>query len=90
MAALQSDALCHCTQTSIPHASLALNDTMLHHRPSPNNPHPFVSHLLRSTATEWQSYVKHPFVLQLGRGTLDPDAFRHYIIQDWHYLRNCT
>ncbi|KAJ9107521.1 hypothetical protein QFC21_000978 [Naganishia friedmannii] len=37
---------------------------------------------------KWQSYVKHPFVLQLGKGTLDPEAFRHYIIQDWHYLRN--
>lgn len=62
---------------------------VLNDRPSPNNPHPFVSHLLRSTAAEWQAYVKHPFVLRLGRGTLDPEAFRHYIIQDWHYLRNC-
>ncbi|KAJ9123236.1 hypothetical protein QFC22_001431 [Naganishia vaughanmartiniae] len=55
---------------------------------SSSDPHPFVSHLLRSTSQEWQSYVKHPFVQQLGKGTLDPEAFRHYIIQDWHYLRN--
>lgn len=59
-------------------------------RPFSSDPHPFVSHLIRSTSEEWQAYVKHPFVLQLGRGTLDPDAFRHYIIQDWHYLRNCA
>ncbi|KAJ9100000.1 hypothetical protein QFC19_005817 [Naganishia cerealis] len=60
----------------------------LNHGPTSSDPHPFVSHLLRSTSEEWQSYVKHPFVLQLGKGTLDPEAFRHYIIQDWHYLRN--
>lgn len=56
--------------------------------PSSGDPHPFVSHLLRSTSEEWQSYVKHPFVIELGKGTLAPEAFRHYIIQDWHYLRN--
>ncbi|KAJ9124444.1 hypothetical protein QFC24_003233 [Naganishia onofrii] len=35
--------------------------------PSSGDPHPFVSHLLRSTSEEWQSYVKHPFVIELGK-----------------------
>jgi thiaminase len=48
-----------------------------------------MSFLLRSSPDEWKGYVRHPFVLQLGKGTLPVECFRHYIIQDWHYLRHC-
>lgn len=58
-------------------------------RPTAANPHPFMSFLLRSTPKEWRGYVRHPFVIQLGKGTLPIECFRHYIIQDWHYLRHC-
>lgn len=41
--------------------------------------------LLRSLTSQ----VRHPFVVQLGKGTLPRDAFEHYIKQDYHYLRHC-
>jgi hydroxymethylpyrimidine/phosphomethylpyrimidine kinase len=74
-------------------------------RPTRHNPHPFLSHLIQSDLPLWQSYVglyqklrqpiesvqvRHPFVIQLGRGTLPQDCFQHYIIQDYHYLRHCA
>ena len=33
--------------------------------------------------------MRHPFVVQLGKGTLPRDCFEHYIKQDYHYLRHC-
>lgn len=33
--------------------------------------------------------VRHPFVVQLGKGTLPQECFEHYIKQDYHYLRHC-
>ena len=35
----------------------------------------------------WQASFQHPFVLQLQEGTLEPDIFRYYLIQDAYYLR---
>jgi hypothetical protein len=32
--------------------------------------------------------LRHPFVTGLTDGSLDPDAFRHYVLQDAHYLRD--
>lgn len=32
--------------------------------------------------------IRHPFVTGLTDGSLDPDAFRHYVLQDAHYLRD--
>ena len=58
-------------------------------RPTKSNPHPFVSHLIKSTASSWKRYVRHPFVDQLGKGTLKQECFKHYIIQDWIYLKHC-
>jgi thiaminase (transcriptional activator TenA) len=34
----------------------------------------------------WTRYVRHPFVQQLGEGTLAPAAFRHYLTQDYLFL----
>lgn len=42
--------------------------------------------LRRDAAAEWESYVAHPFVVALGRGTLPLPAFRHYLIQDYLFL----
>jgi len=57
--------------------------------PTAHNPHPFLSHLVQSDLPLWRSYVRHPFVAQLGEGTLPKESFVHYIKQDYHYLRHC-
>ena len=42
---------------------------------------------LKAAATaEWSSYVDHPFVRQLGAGTLPQAAFRTYLVQDYLFL----
>jgi hydroxymethylpyrimidine/phosphomethylpyrimidine kinase len=48
-----------------------------------------MTHLIQSDLGLWKSYVKHPFVVQLGQGTLPRECFEHYIKQDYHYLRHC-
>ena len=42
--------------------------------------------LKQSSAAEWQDYIQHPFVQQLGAGTLEADAFKHYLKQDYLFL----
>jgi thiaminase/transcriptional activator TenA len=42
--------------------------------------------LKQSCPADWAAYTRHPFVMQLGRGTLPQAAFRHYLIQDYHFL----
>ncbi|WWC90357.1 phosphomethylpyrimidine kinase [Kwoniella dendrophila CBS 6074] len=56
--------------------------------PTKHNPHPFLSHLIQSNLPLWKSYVQHPFVVQLGKGTLPRECFEHYIKQDYHYLKH--
>ena len=34
----------------------------------------------------WEGYHNHPFITELGTGTLDPAKFRSYMIQDYRYL----
>lgn len=35
---------------------------------------------------DWRRYIEHDFVRQLGAGTLEQDAFRHYLKQDYLFL----
>ncbi|WVQ95268.1 phosphomethylpyrimidine kinase [Kwoniella sp. CBS 9459] len=56
--------------------------------PTKHNPRPFVTHLIQSNLPLWKSYVRHPFVVQLGKGTLPRESFEHYIKQDYHYLKH--
>ena len=42
--------------------------------------------LRRDSGAEWEAYVRHPFVLALGAGTLRPLAFQHYLRQDFLFL----
>ena len=35
----------------------------------------------------YAAILRHPFVAGLTDGTLPREAFRHYIVQDAHYLR---
>ncbi|MAO14755.1 thiaminase II [Marinobacter sp.] len=36
--------------------------------------------------TEWRDYIEHSFVQQLGNGSLAPEAFQHYLKQDYLFL----
>lgn len=42
--------------------------------------------LKQAAAPEWDSYVNHEFVRQLGDGTLPEPAFRVYLMQDYLFL----
>jgi thiaminase/transcriptional activator TenA len=42
--------------------------------------------LRQQAASHWQTYVAHPFVQQLGQGTLPQAAFRRYLTQDYLFL----
>ena len=42
--------------------------------------------LKNSCQAEWLAYIEHAFVRQLGDGTLEPEAFRHYLKQDYLFL----
>jgi thiaminase/transcriptional activator TenA len=35
---------------------------------------------------EWRTYIEHEFVRQLADGTLEQEAFRHYLKQDYLFL----
>lgn len=42
---------------------------------------------LKAKATKvWEEGYNHPFVQELGKGTLDQEKFKFYLLQDYHYL----
>ncbi|WP_349342626.1 thiaminase II [Marinobacter sp. MMG032] len=42
--------------------------------------------LKKSCQAEWQAYIQHSFVQQLGNESLAPEAFQHYLKQDYLFL----
>ncbi len=48
----------------------------------------FFESLLAATTEDWHDYCHHPFVEQLGQGTLAESSFRHYLIQDYIFLKH--
>ncbi|KAF7192336.1 putative hydroxymethylpyrimidine/phosphomethylpyrimidine kinase 2 [Pseudocercospora fuligena] len=54
----------------------------------PFAPGGFVDYLLdrKDVQPAWYDFTHHEFVEQMGAGTLDPDAFKYYMIQDYLYL----
>jgi len=48
----------------------------------------FTEELWRSIGPVYEAILKHPFVTGLADGTLDEKAFRFYVVQDAHYLRD--
>ena len=48
----------------------------------------FSSELWRAAQPIYDAILRHPFVQGLTTGALDEAAFRYYVIQDSHYLRD--
>lgn len=42
--------------------------------------------LKNKALTVWEKGYNHPFVQELGKGTLDKDKFKYYLLQDYKYL----
>ena len=42
--------------------------------------------LENSCHNQWRAYIEHSFVKQLGDGALAPEAFQHYLKQDYLFL----
>ena len=48
----------------------------------------FSDTLLAEAEPVWAAQYDHPFVTELAAGTLDPDAFRYWVEQDYRYLQD--
>ncbi|KAI9098597.1 Phosphomethylpyrimidine kinase-domain-containing protein [Phlyctochytrium arcticum] len=48
----------------------------------------FLQLLRSSSSSEWSQYVNHPFVLGLADGTLPIESFKHFIRQDYIFLKH--
>ncbi len=46
----------------------------------------FFDTLLEANQDDWQKYTQHPFVQQIGNGTLPAACFEHYLRQDYVFL----
>ncbi|WFD09589.1 thiaminase II [Tepidibacter hydrothermalis] len=44
-------------------------------------------YLLKEVAHIWDKYIDHPFVKQIGEGSLPKEKFEKYLIQDYLYLK---
>ncbi|MAA65552.1 MAG: thiaminase II [Alteromonadaceae bacterium] len=42
--------------------------------------------LKKSCPAEWRAYIEHRFVRELGEASLAPEAFQHYLKQDYLFL----
>ena len=48
----------------------------------------FADELRRESAQMWESIFSHPFIQELGRGTLAKDRFFYFLTQDWLYSQD--
>lgn len=46
--------------------------------------------LFKEVKELWEGYLEHPFVKEIGEGTLEKDKFKKYLIQDYLYLKEYT
>jgi thiaminase (transcriptional activator TenA) len=46
----------------------------------------FAKQLRQAADSIWEASFQHPFVTELGDGTLDLKCFRYYVLQDSYYL----
>lgn len=47
----------------------------------------FTDYLFEEVREIWEGYLKHPFVVEIGQGTLPKEKFKAYLIQDYLYLK---
>ncbi|MBC6002549.1 thiaminase II [Paraclostridium tenue] len=47
----------------------------------------FTDYLFNEVKDIWKSYLNHPFVNEIGEGTLPKEKFKRYLIQDYLYLK---
>jgi thiaminase (transcriptional activator TenA) len=47
---------------------------------------PFFDRLRADAAAPWSRYIRHPFVLALGDGSLPAPKFRNFLLQDYLFL----
>lgn len=47
----------------------------------------FTAYLFDEVKDIWKSYLNHPFVNEIGEGTLPKEKFKRYLIQDYLYLK---
>lgn len=47
----------------------------------------FTDYLFDEVKDIWKSYLNHPFVNEIGEGTLPKEKFKRYLIQDYLYLK---
>lgn len=50
----------------------------------------FTERLFEGSKDVWMKYLEHPFLKEIGEGTLDKDKFKNYLIQDYLYLKEYT
>lgn len=55
---------------------------------APTSEQPLTEQLWRSAAPVYDSILAHPFLGKLTDGTLPRESFRHFVVQDSHYLRD--
>ncbi len=49
---------------------------------------PFAAEVRARYHTQWEAVVTHPFVLEMGDGSLDIDRFRNYFRQDYVFCKD--
>ncbi|MGL4911892.1 MAG: thiaminase II [Romboutsia sp.] len=47
----------------------------------------FTDYLFEGSKDIWEDYIEHPFLIELGEGSLDKEKFKNYLIQDYLYLK---
>ncbi|MDU5111021.1 MAG: thiaminase II [Clostridium sp.] len=47
----------------------------------------FTDILFEDVRELWGKYLEHPFVKEIGEGTLDKEKFKNYLVQDYLYLK---
>ncbi|WP_210619128.1 thiaminase II [Mammaliicoccus lentus] len=50
----------------------------------------FTERLFERVEPIWASYLEHPFIEKLGKGTLEQEKFKHWLRQDYIYLIEYT
>ena len=47
----------------------------------------FTDILFEDVREIWEKYLEHPFVKEIGEGTLEKEKFKNYLVQDYLYLK---